>query len=380
MRIGLVTHYMPPHMGGIERVAEGLFTGYRQHGHETRWIASRAPAEAPATEDGRMRVPCWNGPERRLGVPVPIWGAQGWRAVRELARWADALHVHDCLYPGSVAAVLARRRGGAPVLLSQHVGLVRYQRRLLNAIQRLAYATLGRWVLRRVDLLVLATAGAEAFVPTLLAPLPSSARVIANGIDTARFAPTDADGRRRARAALDVAADRPLVLFVGRLVEKKGLPLALETLRAVPEARLLVVGDGALAPLLADAGPRTSWRRAVEPAQMPLCYQAADCLLLPSQGEGLPVVVQEAMACALPVVAPADEPYVGPLAAAGVCLAAPREPAALAAGVTAALGAAGRALGARARAYACERWGAEAMTAGYLAALEGLAARRGPRP
>lgn len=374
-----MTHYMPPHLGGIERVAEGLFTGYRQRGHETRWVASREPAGAPAAEDGRLRVPCWNGPERRLGVPLPVWGARGWRAVRELARWADALHVHDCLYPGSVAAVLARRGGGAPVLLSQHVGLVRYRRRILNAIQRLAYATLGRWVLRRADLLVLATAGAEAFVPTLLGPLPRDTRVIPNGIDTARFAPADADGRRQARAALAVLPDMPLVLFVGRLVEKKGLPLVLRTLEALPEARLLVVGDGPLAPLLAGAGPRTAWRRAVDPERMPLCYQAADCLLLPSQGEGLPLVVQEAMACAVPVVAPADEPYVPPLAAAGACLAAPREPQALAGRVAAALGEEGRMLGARARAYACERWGAEAMTAGYLSALETLAAGRGAR-
>src|ERR1700674_3602614 len=101
MKIGLITHYMPPHMGGIERVADMLFAAYAHRGFEVRWVASRDPAESPVREGGRVRVPCWNGLEHWLLVPVARCGLSAWREVRSLARWAYLLHVHDCLYPGS---------------------------------------------------------------------------------------------------------------------------------------------------------------------------------------------------------------------------------------------------------------------------------------
>ena len=103
----MVTHYMPPHHGGIERVAETLFASYLEAGMDVRWVASHAPRDAPAREGRRTRVPCWNWPERAMGVPVPLWGPTAWREVSQLVRWADALHVHDCLYPGSIMAVVA---------------------------------------------------------------------------------------------------------------------------------------------------------------------------------------------------------------------------------------------------------------------------------
>jgi len=36
MKVGLVTSYMPPHLGGTERIAENLFTGYTDSGGELR--------------------------------------------------------------------------------------------------------------------------------------------------------------------------------------------------------------------------------------------------------------------------------------------------------------------------------------------------------
>lgn len=87
MKVGLVTSYMPPHLGGIERIAENLFTGYTDSGAEVRWVSSRAPADAPRREDRRTRVPCFNLVEDLLGVPVPIWGPTGWAEVKRLTQW-----------------------------------------------------------------------------------------------------------------------------------------------------------------------------------------------------------------------------------------------------------------------------------------------------
>ena len=64
--------------------------------------------------------------------------------------------------------------------------------------------------------------------------------------------------------------------------------------------------------------------RTVAARRMHEYYHAADCVFLPSHGEGLPLVVQEAMACGLPVLIAEDEPYAAALVTAAVCAAAPR--------------------------------------------------------
>jgi glycosyltransferase involved in cell wall biosynthesis len=373
MNVGIVTHYMPPHPGGIEQVAEGLFEGYATRGLGVRWVASRVPASAPAREGGRIRVACGNATERLLGVPLPLWGREGWRAVADLVRWADVLHVHDCLYPGTAMTVTLARRHRRPVLLSQHIGFVQYRRAALNLAESAAYATLGRAVLRRCAWIALATPAAEAYVASLLGELPATSCAIPNGIDTARFAPVEAPGRRAARIRLGLPQDGPVVLFAGRLVEKKGVPLVAAAIRRLPDVRFLVVGDGPLAHLIREPADNVTWLPRVEPARMTECYQAASCLLLPSHGEGLPLVVQEAMACGLPAIVSADEPFAGPLVADGVVLPVARDEDAVVARLGEALAAAGSDLPARARRHAVEHWSAGAMTARYVSLLERLA-------
>ncbi len=306
MRIGLVTHYMPPHMGGIERAAESLCRGYQLSGHAVRWVASRAPSSAARREDFRIRVGCWNVLERWFGVPLPIWGLEAWRAVNALARWADVLHVHDCLYPGSVLGVALGRRHGTPVVLSQHQGPVGYENGVLRLLERTGYSTLGRIVLGQASYIVYASPAAETYVPSLLRYGPRRACSIPPGIDLTVFEPRSPSRRDAARARLGLGADARVVLFAGRLVEKKGLPLILEVSRRLPAVRFLVIGNGPLSHLLSDPGENLTWLPAVEHAQMCEYYHASDCLLLPSRGEGLPLVVQEAMACGLPVIVSAE--------------------------------------------------------------------------
>jgi glycosyltransferase involved in cell wall biosynthesis len=378
MRVGLVSGYMPPHLGGVETIGEILFQGYRVRGLAVRWLSSRAPRGSPGQEGDRVRVPCCNLAEELLGVPVPVWGRRGWAAARALAAWADVLHVLECLYVGNAMAVAAARRRGTPVLLTQNVGLVHYRLPLLDAIQRVAYATLGRAVLRRVSHVVVATPAAEPLVAWLAPGVPPERSSFPIGVDTERFRPPSGAERRAARTRLGLPPDPPVVLFAGRLVEKKGVALALEIAAHLAPARLLVVGDGPLRTLVQAAGDRVTWRPGVGAEQMAAYYHAADCLVLPSHGEGLPLVVQEAMAAGLPVVVSADEPYAAPLVREGVCAGAERTPAAMAAGVRAVLSPAGLDLGRRARRHAEIHWSAGRMVDRCVALLERLRAAAPP--
>jgi len=117
-------------------------------------------------------------------------------------------------------------------------------------------------------------------------------------------------------AAAPVTPREPVVLFVGRHVEKKGLDDLIAAMARVdaevPGARLLVLGDGPLRLGLEDVARRTlrgvhfaGWR---DPAGVAEAMAGARVLCVPSRratngdSEGLPTVVLEAMAAGLPVV------------------------------------------------------------------------------
>jgi glycosyltransferase involved in cell wall biosynthesis len=134
-------------------------------------------------------------------------------------------------------------------------------------------------------------------------------RVVHNGVDVERFRPL----RRQHEEA---AADGVFVLGVAcRLARMKGLPYLLEALRQVRDMharsfRLDIAGEGSERPILEskveDSGLSGLVRflGPVAPARMPDFYRSLDAFVLPSvSDEGLPLVVLEAMACGLPVVA-----------------------------------------------------------------------------
>src|SRR5438876_624779 len=291
MKVGLVTSYMPPHLGGIEQIAENLFTGYTSAGVEVRWVASRVPADAPPREGGRIRVPCFNLVEDVLGVPVPVWGPTGWAEIKRLVQWADAIHVLDCLYLSSAMAVMLSKRHDKPVLVSQNIGLIRYAFAPLNWIERAAYATLGRAVLRHASHVVLATPTAAAHVRTLFPDGLQGASTFPIGVDTSRFHPAAEHERQAARRSLGFAAETKLVLFAGRLVEKKGVSIVLDVCQRLSNVQFVVAGDGPLRTLVTRAPSNGTWHRTVAARRMHEYYHAADCVFLASHGEGLPLLV-----------------------------------------------------------------------------------------
>ncbi len=125
--------------------------------------------------------------------------------------------------------------------------------------------------------------------------------LIFNGVDTAIFRPA-ADGERMAaRERFGFAPDQRVALFVGRFVEKKGVALLGKTAALRPDLTFAFAGWGLIDPA---AWGLTNVRVFSDLAGAGLAelYRAADVFVLPSQGEGFPLVVQEALACGLPVV------------------------------------------------------------------------------
>src|SRR5262249_49947924 len=157
------------------------------------------------------------------GFPYPIWGPISLcKLVRAVAR-ADAVHLHDCLYLGNVVAFVAARLLRKPVIVTQHVGEVPYQSRVLRTLLALANRTLGRLALGGADRCVFISPKVRDYfgrfvrfrAPPLYRP---------NGVATEVFSPVVVEERKRLREKLGWPGDRLVLLFVGRFVEKKGLP------------------------------------------------------------------------------------------------------------------------------------------------------------
>lgn len=317
MRILEVSNFMPPHPGGIEVMVDTLFQGLRQRGHDVRWIAGATPA-APGVSGPQVRVPAWNWLERNLHVPMPVWAPSGWRQLHALIREVDVVHAHDCLYLSSSVAAALCRVHRKPLLITQHVGEVPYGG-VLDTVQGVAYRTLGRAVLTSADEVVTYSPHVQAYFARVGVRRPL--RLIPLGFEP-RFQPLPESERPRVRASFGLPPTGPLVLFAARLVPKKGVDLVIRVQQrlAAEGVRLVVAGDGPLAPDIAGL-PGTLHLRQVEHARMHELYAAADVLLLPSRGEGLPLTLQEGMLTGLPAVVSTDPSFVTNVAQApGVTL------------------------------------------------------------
>ncbi|MEM4643509.1 MAG: glycosyltransferase, partial [Candidatus Bathyarchaeia archaeon] len=181
-----------------------------------------------------------------------------------------------------------------------------------NLAETLNDYIIGSSSLRLPDRIIVVSKATMRYVMRLGAN-PNKIRLIYNGVDLNRFKPAIVP-KEQIRKELGLPADKFIVLTVRRLVYKNGIDYLLEA------ARIAVEKNQRMLFIVAGSGPDREKIRAkvmeydlnrhfsllgfVPDELLPKYYHASDVFALPSKsGEGMPLVLLEAMACALPVVA-----------------------------------------------------------------------------
>src|SRR2546422_6175006 len=297
MRVGLVSPYDFASPGGVNDHVRNLAVRLQELGHESRIFApsSRADVGFDKARFYRIGTP--------IAIPVNDSVARitlSFHLANQVAAIVaderfDVLHFHEPLMPAKPMTLLrlsTTANVGTFHAFSRSNAGYYYGRPLL------------RPYLERLHRGIAVSEPARTFFSRYFPDFPL--RIIPNGIDTSVYRP----GLSPIRHLRD---DKVNILFVGRLEKRKGLGdllRAYELMRSrVTNARLIIVGDG---PLRGSAESFISRHRlpAVVMAGfapnfvLPRYYDSADIFCAPATGsESFGVVLLEAMACALPVVA-----------------------------------------------------------------------------
>jgi len=297
----MATHYFASHQGGIEIVAGRLFDNFAAMGQQVSWMASNTHSLPEVAGSQRVvELAASNLIEDKAGVPFPIPTFAALGNISREVRNADIVFIHDCLYLTNITAFICARYFRKPIVVVQHTGLIGYSNPLLRVVARFARTIITRAMLERADQVVFISQTSRKYFDGL--DYKRAPEIIFNGIDAQTFRPRHSTESKAAlRSKLGLPVDLPVVLFVGRFVENKGLPVLKEMVQRSPAWIWVFAGRGPLDPAKwAAANVRVfSNLQGLGLAEL---YRAADVFVLPSKAEGFPLVIQEAIASGLPVV------------------------------------------------------------------------------
>lgn len=307
MRIGLFTNNYRPLVNGLATSVESFAQAFRRAGHDVTVVAPRYPSGCPP-EPGVLRVPGFRAPTHHAYVLPVAWWPGVWSAVAALQ--LDVFHAQHPLLLGAAAARWARR-SKRPLVFTYHTHYDRYAHYVPGPSRLVAGLAVRQAVAfaNHADLVIVpGPAVARALhaqsVTTPVAIVPTGVALPAESGEISRM---------EARQALGLREGEPLCLSVGRLAREKNQVFLLWAfaliLKDLPAARLVLVGEGDDRSRLAGLaqafgiGERVRFVGEVPHEAVGDYYLAADLFLFPSTSETQGIVVLEAMAAGLPVVA-----------------------------------------------------------------------------
>ncbi|AEA46730.1 glycosyltransferase family 4 protein [Archaeoglobus veneficus] len=297
-RVAMATPYYPPHIGGVEIHSKNLAEGLKARGYDVVVISSTgSDVVVPSIPIPYSPIPLFfpniNANIYHSHVPSPFFA-------RKLAKLAvHSSKPHIVTYHNDV--VVPPKVGGHRIPSS----IARWVEKINDF--------LIEPVLEKADVII-ATTRSYAESSPILSKFMEKVEIVPNAVNVSEFTPGKDAGEREA-----------IVLYVGRLVEYKGLPLLIKAMAEVQRrinAKLVVVGEGedrkAFERLAAKLGVNVTFTGRLPKDDVVRWMGKARVLVLPSFSrlEAFGIVLLEAMACSTPVLA-ANIPGVSEVASEG---------------------------------------------------------------
>lgn len=322
-RVCMLLESFHPIIGGMETQARNMAQGFRQAGIRlfilTRRIHRDLPTEEKIDDVQVVRVGPAGASSRLRWVLV----LSCIPALIHRRREYDVILVPGFRALGISAVVVSKLLRKKCVLKAESsgemsgeffAGGLEKMRLKPNSLPVRALVKARNWLLAKAD--AFASLSADQTAEFTMCGVPASKIVnIPQSVRTDRFRPATLDEKKKLRAELGLPGDSLIVVYTGRIVSYKGLPLLVEIwpdIRQVfPEALLLAVGAGGSDVFNCEAEVRARAEQlglqeavrftgAVQNVEDYL--RAADLYALPTQNEAFPLALIEAMACGLPCI------------------------------------------------------------------------------
>lgn len=297
MRVALFTETFLPKVDGIVTVVCLLLDHLAERGIETVIVAPKLGDIAYYNQTRVIGVPGITlplYPELKVGPPT----LSTYRQVKDFN--PDIAHfIHPALI--GVAGLLMAKRLGIPTLASFHLDLARIAHHFNLGFIEPVTNWLTKTVFNAADY---SLAPSKLIQREMLALGVRKVGLWGRGVDAERFNPAHYSDAMRA-ALSDGHPQDTILIYVGRLSSEKKIEHLRPILEQVPGARLAIVGDGPARESLEAhfAGTRTKFMGYLKGKALSEAYASADVFVFPSALETFGLVVTEAMAAGLPVVA-----------------------------------------------------------------------------
>ncbi|MDP1551988.1 MAG: glycosyltransferase family 4 protein [Methanobacteriaceae archaeon] len=294
MKIAMVGHF-PPHIGGISSYVYFLSKKLVENGDEV-YVVTYPHENIQNLE--KIHVESASAPNIK-GLRGLIFSLTGTIKLIKMVRNYDInlIHAHYLSPPGLIG-LMASMFTGVPFCVTLHGSdaFILSSNRLLRPLFKLI-------LIHAIGVFVVSEAVKEKVLKMGIPQLEKKTKITWNGVDLKRFNP-QIEGSFKKETG--IKENMPLILFIGNLVEQKGLKYLLRAKKLMKEdCNLVIVGGG---PLLQDlkgiseyekiknvifTGPRSDVENIIPDA---------DIMVLPSLSESFGIALLEGMACGKPVV------------------------------------------------------------------------------
>ncbi|KAM7271167.1 hypothetical protein ACFE04_030381 [Oxalis oulophora] len=231
---------------------------------------------------------------------VPLSLALSPRIIGEVARFKpDIIHVTS---PGImiIGALAIAKLLSVPIVMSYHTHIPMYVRLTTDYL----YIMLARFFHTAADLTLVPSATLAKELEAAQVTSANKIRVWDKGVDSESFHPRFRNYEMRVRLS-NGEPEKPLIVHVGRLGVEKSLDFLKSVMDRIPEARIAFIGDGPYREELENifSGMPAVFTGMLLGEELSQAYASGDVFIMPSESETLGLVVLEAMASGIPVVA-----------------------------------------------------------------------------